>query len=475
MLCVVMSLEAQLPPQIAGRYRPLRILGRGGMGVVYEVEHLHTGQRLALKVLHAQLGASPEAIERFKREARTSARIQSDHVVRVTDADSAPELGGAPFLVMELLDGQDLEHATRSKPSAPAEVVEWMRQIGRALTKAHELGVVHRDLKPENLFLAHRDDGTPCVKILDFGIAKLTDDAVLATQSGQILGTPLFMAPEQAGTSTPITPRTDLFALGLIAFRLLVGRDYWREGNMVSLLAQITIVSMEPASARGSTHGPLFDAWFARACAREVQERFASVNEQNEALAKAFGLPASTHPTPSGDALAQAALEVAKTQNEVAPSSVEIAATQPAEGRSTLQASASAISSAQPARTPRRFGAASAVAVVVLVGAVVAFAARGTITSSPRDAPADPAASPPVSVVPPPAQAIADAAPSASALASSAPVAAPSGSAPAAAASLSARSPTVAAPSSRSVATKPPLVPPSASPKSTRDPLVDQL
>src|SRR5580692_2233456 len=167
--------EHELPPEIGGRYRPIRIIGRGGMGVVYEVEHIHTGQRLALKVLTRQPGAS---VERFKREARATSRIQSDHIVRITDADVAPELGGAPFLVMELLDGMDLDQATEDKPARPEDVVDWLRQVARALTKAHDAGIVHRDLKPENLFLTRREDGSPLVKVLDFGIAKISEGPV---------------------------------------------------------------------------------------------------------------------------------------------------------------------------------------------------------------------------------------------------------------------------------------------------------
>ena len=169
------------------------------MGAVYEVEHLHTGQHLAMKVLTAHHHAA--AVERFKREARAASRIQSDHIVRVTDADVAPELDGSPFLVMEMLDGTDLEHAAGAG-SPPETVVDWLRQVARGLQKAHDGGIIHRDLKPENLFLTKREDGTPLVKILDFGIAKLTglsSEGGTLTQSDQFLGTPRTSATPLAG------------------------------------------------------------------------------------------------------------------------------------------------------------------------------------------------------------------------------------------------------------------------------------
>jgi eukaryotic-like serine/threonine-protein kinase len=259
------------------------------MGVVYEVEHIHTGKRLALKVLSSQPGAS---VERFKREARAASLIRSEHIVLVTDADVAPELGGAPFLVMELLEGSDLERATANRPTPPTEVVAWLRQVARALGKAHEAGLVHRDLKPENLFLSQREDGTPLVKLLDFGIAKMNLDGAGLTASDAFLGTPGYMAPEQTDSKgPPITLRADLYALGLIAFKLLTGRTYWVTGSLAQLLAQLLAEPMPPASERGATLGPAFDAWFAKACDRDPENRFASAEEQVEALAEALGLP----------------------------------------------------------------------------------------------------------------------------------------------------------------------------------------
>jgi serine/threonine-protein kinase len=279
-----------LPPIIGSRYLPIRLIAKGGMGAVYEVEHARTGEHLALKVLLSTVGSSTEDLERFKREARASARIKSEHVVRVTDADVAPELDGAPFLVMELLEGRDLEREAETAPPTPATVVEWLRQVARALDKAHRLGIVHRDLKPENLFLAKAEDRAPIVKILDFGIVRMTEDGPGATGSGQLLGTPMYMAPEQVMTPRRITPATDRYSLGLVAYRLLTGESYYR-GDVLNILAQLLHAQVEPPAQRHPGLGSAFDAWFLKACHRDPDLRFASAAEQIEQLSAAMGLP----------------------------------------------------------------------------------------------------------------------------------------------------------------------------------------
>jgi serine/threonine-protein kinase len=259
------------------------------MGIVYEVEHVHTGHRLALKVLASPLGTSPQFIQRFQREARASAQIKSEHVVTVTDADVAQELGDAPYVVMELLAGADLEQRAGSAKETPERVVDWFRQIARALDKAHRLGIVHRDLKPANLFLTSRADGSELVKILDFGIAKMVD-GIVATTTGELIGTPAYMSPEQARGDVEITGAADRFALGLIAYRLLCGALYWRTTTIAQLVNEILYAPLAPPSARESTLGPGFDEWFARATARDPRARFETVAEQVEALAGALGL-----------------------------------------------------------------------------------------------------------------------------------------------------------------------------------------
>jgi serine/threonine-protein kinase len=267
---------------------------------VYCVEHTTTGELLALKVMNSHLGASPDAIARFKREARAASKIRSAHVVRIFDADLAAELGNAPYLVMDLLEGSDLEQLADNKPVGPEDVVEWLRQIALALDKAHRMGIVHRDLKPENLFLTRLDDGTPLLKILDFGIAKITADAPgSTTQSGQLFGTPLYMAPEQAwGDPKHVCPATDLFALGQIAYTLLTGVSYRRGSSVTELLHEILNEPLQSPTERGHGLGAEFDAWFLRACNYDPRERFASARQQVEALASALGLPAEAEVAP---------------------------------------------------------------------------------------------------------------------------------------------------------------------------------
>jgi hypothetical protein len=289
---------------LGGRYRVEGALGQGGMGAVYLVRHVRTEERLALKLIHAAIAGSPELVERFRREARAPAQIDSDHVVRVVDADIAPEIGGAPFLVMEFLRGRDLEQELRARGRLPPpEVVGYLGQAARALDKAHRLGIVHRDLKPENLFLSERDDRSVVLKVLDFGIAKLGGDGSQATATGSMLGTPLYMSPEQAqGARGAVGPTTDVWALGLIAFRLLTGEMYWRFESGPDLLLKIVAAPMTPPSALVPWLGPGFDAWFARCCARAPAHRFASAGEAVQALAVTLGVAAPAS-GPMGHAL----------------------------------------------------------------------------------------------------------------------------------------------------------------------------
>jgi len=293
---------------ISGRYRVERMLGAGGMGEVYLVQHVHTDEKFALKVLLQTVIADSSALERFRRESRTPARIDSDHVVRVTDADVSPELKGAPFLVMEYLRGHDLDHHIETNGAmARRDVVSYLQQAARALDKAHALGIVHRDLKPENIFITRREDGSPHAKILDFGIAKFTSGATsdminkTATSPGQIYGTPLYMAPEQAkGESAKISPQTDIWALGLIANRMLSGRDYWTAETLTALIAQVVYEPMCKPSEKGFDFGAGYDSWFLRCCNRDPDARFSTAGEAVFRLGQALGTIDSEAPYSAG-------------------------------------------------------------------------------------------------------------------------------------------------------------------------------
>jgi eukaryotic-like serine/threonine-protein kinase len=239
--------------------------------------------------------------------------------VRITDADVAPELGGAPFFVMEYLRGHDLgaELAARTALQ-PIEVVFYMRQAARALDKAHALGIIHRDLKPENLFLTEREDGVPCIKLVDFGIAKVTGEAAAMaqiasrTQTGRIFGTPLFMSPEQAtGRVSQIGPATDIWALGLVVHKLLTGRDHFEADTIAELIGKIVYSDILPPSKAGVDFGPRYDAWFLRCCHREATLRFRNASEAITDLATALRVE-------EGDALIDAVVSLRRSRPEIA-------------------------------------------------------------------------------------------------------------------------------------------------------------
>ena len=268
----------------AGDYRVIRPLSEGGMGAVYVVEQLSTGRERALKVMHPALVEDAEQRRRFIQEARVGALIQSDHVVHVLAA-GVDEFSGIPWLVMELLEGETLSEFVRQRGDIPPrEVYRIFVQICHALGAAHRAGIVHRDLKPENVFLAKslRADVPYTVKLLDFGIAKVLAQARLSNTAA--VGTPLYMAPEQTVAGSRILPGTDVWALGLLAFRLLTGRSYWRAGNdpggtAVGILREVVLDDLPPASSRAREWGSSalsggFDSWFRRCLSRDLGSRF---------------------------------------------------------------------------------------------------------------------------------------------------------------------------------------------------------
>ncbi len=270
----------------AGRYEVQRALSKGGMGAVYEVLHVETRRKRALKVMLPELALDESMRRRFRDEAQITADVESEHLVETFDAGIDPDTG-APFLVMELLKGEDLGRRLEAGPLLPTEVVDLLTQAALGLDATHERGIVHRDLKPDNLFVTRRPDGTPLLKILDFGIAKMV--ARSAAKSTRAIGTPLYMSPEQANAPRTVGPAADRYALGHIAFSLLVGNAYFHPESeecesIVLLLSRIAAGAPEPASVRaerlGVQLGTQIDAWFAKATHLDPEQRFANALEQ---------------------------------------------------------------------------------------------------------------------------------------------------------------------------------------------------
>jgi serine/threonine protein kinase len=214
---------------LAEKYRVEKVLGAGGMGVVVAATHLTLGTRVAVKFLLPGACEKPGAVERFVREARAAARIEGEHVARVTDVATLDS--GAPYMVMELLRGTDLAaHLRAHGPLAVDDAVDFVLQACEAIAEAHAMGIVHRDIKPSNLFLTRRPDGTPLVKVLDFGISKALDtarDSLLPgglTAPNSSFGSPLYMSPEQIASASHVDLRTDLWALGVVLHELVTGK-----------------------------------------------------------------------------------------------------------------------------------------------------------------------------------------------------------------------------------------------------------
>jgi serine/threonine-protein kinase len=274
------------------------------MGAIFEAEHTATERRVALKLLFPHIMGVGNVLEKFELEARVSARVGCPHIVEVLDAgyDSGTQ---SPFLVMELLEGQTLARRVDEQgPLAVDEALRVLQQVAVGLDAAHgyrEPGglakpIVHRDLKPENLFLANGRDGSVSVKILDYGIAKVLGGS--ASISQDVRGTPLFMAVEQV-TASELSPQTDIWAFGLIAYHALTGSHYWRsarrsDASVQALFAEILSLPLEAPSARAREHAPSielppgFDAWLLRCIDREPARRFASAGDAYEVLRRRF-------------------------------------------------------------------------------------------------------------------------------------------------------------------------------------------
>ena len=264
-------------------YRLDEVLGEGGMGRVYAATHLRVPRRFAVKVLAPDLVATPGALERFQREAEIAGALGSEHIVQVFDCNRTPS--GLPYMVLELLDGEDLAARLRRGPLDLVETAAVLRQTAAALGVAHRHGIVHRDLKPSNLFLTRGG-----LKVLDFGISKVLSARSTGTRTGMILGTPNYMAPEQAeGRVDEIDARADLFALGVILYECLTGRVAFDGDTGMSTLYKICHHEPPPLRSLAPHVPPAVVACVARAMAKRREARFADAGELSDAFTAALG------------------------------------------------------------------------------------------------------------------------------------------------------------------------------------------
>ncbi|MDI1482767.1 serine/threonine protein kinase [Polyangium sp. y55x31] len=324
-----MSLEAGRV--LSTRYRLVRPLGQGSQGAVWIADHLALNTEVAVKLIDPELAKREDAVERFKREATAAAQLRSAHVVQILDHGIDE---GQPFIVMELLDGEDLfERLNKRGRLSLRETSKVITQVCRALARAHAAGIVHRDLKPENVFLCNNEDDE-VVKVLDFGVAKVTDPAkatMQRTNVGTLIGTPHYMSPEQVKGISEIDYRTDLWAIGVIAYQCVVGELPFDSEGVGDLLIKISVAEPPVPSKVWKGVPPQFDTWFAKACDKDPNKRFQSARELAEALARVVASvpeamrgelpprPASIRPPPVAPTSAPGTPASAKPKSAKAP------------------------------------------------------------------------------------------------------------------------------------------------------------
>ncbi len=286
---------------LEGKYQIEHTLGEGGMCVVYAARHLQLEERVAVKLLRPEMMEQPDLVERFLREGRAAIRIHSEHVVRIFDVGMLPSKN--PYLVMECLQGSDLDALLLANGPLPIQAaVDYVLQAGEAIAEAHTLGIVHRDLKPANLFLTRRADGSPWVKVLDFGISKVSARMSRApdlglTGAATIMGSPRYMSPEQMRSTKNVDGRTDIWSLGAILHELIAGEPPFKGVTMPEICANILQDPPTQLSSVRPDVPPALEAAITRCLEKDVGDRFAHMGDVALALAE-FASPsgrASAH------------------------------------------------------------------------------------------------------------------------------------------------------------------------------------
>jgi serine/threonine protein kinase len=377
--------------QTIGNYRVTGLLGEGGMGVVYLAQHPVIGRKVAIKLLHALLARDQEIVSRFFNEARAIHMIAHENIVEILDFGQTTD--GQPYFIMEYLTGESLSEAVNRGPMAPADVETIGGQMCRALGAAHAKGIVHRDLKPHNVQLIDKGDGALHVKILDFGVAKILSSPdgaqSVKTRTGSLMGTPLYMSPEQCKGAVALDHRTDIYSLGVMLFEMLAGRPPFVAEGVGELFAKHMLEEPPPVTDFAPAAPSHMAAAIMKALAKDPRDRFQTMEEFRKALVGEIKLPVA--PARPGAARAPNATSGAQT---LSPSA-----------STTLSSATSEIDEvlAAPGRRTRVIaGLAGGVAVAVLIGFLVlpkdhpkAETAQAALPASvPASAP--PSASPPV-------------------------------------------------------------------------------
>ncbi len=384
-----LSESAPLQPGqvLAGKYRIERVLGSGGMGIVVAARHLQMKHRVALKLLQPEGPVAPEAVARLLREAQHATAIQSEHVVRVTDLGALPN--GRPYLVMEYLEGSDLGQLLQRHGPLPERVaVDYLLQVLAGVAEAHALGIVHRDLKPTNLFLTERSDGAALIKVLDFGISKLTKPSgttfELTRTSGALMGSPLYMAPEQSRSAKLVDIRADVWSLGVILHQFLTGRPPFTGDDLAGVLAAI-IADPPPSVREHAGHvSPGLEHVIWRCLQKDRNHRYQNVGELATALTafaseESRGLVRRIVATVGrgGAVLAESAPGAVAAASGPRSSGPAIPSEPPPHSSVSATATASATASAwvQPTAPAKRGRLLKGVAVLACVGGLVAVLA----------------------------------------------------------------------------------------------------
>jgi serine/threonine protein kinase len=402
-----MSAPVSAGSVVARKYRVDRVIGEGGMGVVVAATDTQLDRRVAIKFLLPAALANPDIVARFAREARAAARIHSEHVARIIDVGELET--GAPYLVMEYLEGTDLADRIRAQPAVtPDDAARYLLQACEALAEAHAAGIVHRDLKPANLFLAQRPDRSICVKVLDFGISKAPVAAGGITSTQAVMGSPHYMSPEQLVSAKHVDARSDVWSLGIVLYEALAGSPPFTGDTMPEIVAKILQSPLPSVRALRPEVPVALEQVIARCTAKDPGARFGDVAELARALV-AFAPDAVQSADRAARILgvsgaAQSGAPSSQVAEPSSPLAMAATATPPVAAPATSEIrSDTAWGNTRAAGVPRRrlapYLLGGVLGVAAIVGGVAMFSGRGRESAGASSAPiathTDPAPPPP--------------------------------------------------------------------------------